>query len=555
VSQLPKELNTSWWTTQNLIINAGAIDDAQGLVLVLDPSWSDAGGYLDIEVAVVNGSGVATAAVVSVNAETRGICYIPPALVAFGQNTIRLRAVGGSGGTTVVVWDQIRIETPVNGANPATVLGAGNGSDSEFASANYDHAFLAGNMVASDLPKELNLSWWNWEDVAVVLDAATAARGISITLDPAWADGTGLLFVEVGVDTGTEYVQVKTMGVNATTAGTAIIPAGLLKAGLNRIVVQAKYGTGGTTVVTWDQVLVEASSQYILGTHNQSDAEFAQSGYSPVYNASTQAVSQLPKELNRTWWTNQDITVNLDAKLATNGLLLTLDPSWSDGDANTGTLGIGVFVNRGSGFQSSAEMVCTVSQNRKDVCYIYPSFLAAGSNTIRLVSTATGTAGGTTVVTWDQIRIEAMTLSSGVRIGENDGSDAELAGGNYDRRFIGGHELAAAFPKELNTTWWNTQEIDFPYFKTTNQLAITLDPMWSDGSGTLAVQVSYYGMSLPCCGPTWFVAGTVNVNASTPATVLLPTNNPVGGTARIKLEVVGGTGGTTVAAWDRVWVE
>jgi hypothetical protein len=69
------------------------------------------------------------------------------------------------------------------------------------------------------------------------------------------------------------------------------------------------------------------------------------------------------------------------------------------------------------------------------------------------------------------------------------------------------------------------------------------------------VQVSYYGMSLPCCGPTWFVAGTVNVNASTPATVLLPTNNPVGGTARIKLEVVGGTGGTTVAAWDRVWVE
>jgi hypothetical protein len=251
--------------------------------------------------------------------------------------------------------------------------------------------------------------------------------------------------------------------------------------------------------------------------------------------------------LNRSWWTNQDITINIDGRLATNGLLLTLDPAWSDGDA-TGTLGVAVYVNKGSGFQSSAEMVCTISQSRKDVCYIAPSFLATGSNAIRLVSTAAGTAGGTTVVTWDQIRIEAMTQSAGVRIGENDSTDSDLAGGNYDRRFVGGHELAKTFTKELNTGWWNAQEIDFPYFKTTNQLALTLDPVWNDGSGSLAVEVSYYGSN-------WLVVGTYNVNASTPATVMLPTNNPVGGTARIKLRGVSGTSGTTVVTWDRVWVQ
>jgi len=109
--QFPKELNTTWHTNQDLVFTAGSNMLANGVGLLLDATWDDGNGPLTIRVDVDHGGGFATAGSVNVDSSTRSGLVIPSWMLAAGANTIRLTAVSGSGGTTAVVWDQIRIDS------------------------------------------------------------------------------------------------------------------------------------------------------------------------------------------------------------------------------------------------------------------------------------------------------------------------------------------------------------------------------------------------------------------------------------------------------------
>lgn len=402
VGELPREINTTWWTYQIIAFTLNEDQQAAGISVSLDAMWNDGTGYLTVGVDIYDGSTWDEVGTVQINAETIGTINIAATNLVVGKNRVRLRGVSGTNDTTVVAWDQIKIEAM---SCLPLLLGEDDASDSEFASSNYDSDFYAGVEAVSLLPKEINTNWWLSQVIRFNLSTIEASHGITITLDPCWSDGSGLLTVGIDVWDGGTWSRVGTANVNGQTKDVLAIDSEYLLAGMNRVRLVAVSGSDGTSAVAWDQIAVVDSTEFeshlplSLGDNDNSASEFAQGNYNSYFDADVQPVSELPKEINTTWWTYQVIAFTLNQEQKNSGIEVTLDALWNDG---SGYLTVGMDVYDGSAWVE----VDTVDINSQTIgtVDIDPADLKVGKNKLRL--RGAGGTNDTTVVAWDQIKID-----------------------------------------------------------------------------------------------------------------------------------------------------
>lgn len=542
VAAFPQELNQSWWTWQELTFYLSSTSAAQGVTLSLDTGWTDGSGTLRTEVRA-NGT---TVGYVHLKGGVVSTIHILPEHLHAGLNVLRLQVVAGTFTTGIAVWDRISLAPLVYANQSALTLGSDNDSALEFLSQGsfYEHVFDATWMGAAQFPQELNVTWWTWQDIRVHLDAASATGGLTFVMDPGWTDGAGVLDVEVLVSSGGDYVSLGTVSLFRDVEAAVNIPAEYLAAGINTIRMAVQSGTYGTTTVVWDQLYLRPlipRVHLVLGEDDGSASEFASSGGEALFDADTMSASQFPASLNATTWTSQTIRFVADAGALRNGLKLMLDAASSDG---SGTLDVDVTLD--NGLAAYAIEQAGVSATQPGVAWFPPAMLQVGTN--RIVLAARTNASGTTSVSWDQVvLVEAIPLTR-IVLGRDDGSEAEFASSNYVGVFDTDTMPASRFPKELNTSWWAYEFIDFTAYADAlaNGLQLTLDPMWADGTGHLQIEAAVEWGEGP------HIAGSLSVNGSTKGYLTIPPSLLALGWNTLRLVVTNGTSGTSVAVWDQV---
>ncbi|MFC2091906.1 hypothetical protein ACFLTD_03950, partial [Elusimicrobiota bacterium] len=283
---------------------------------------------------------------------------------------------------------------------------------------------------------------------------------------------------------------------------------------------------------------------FTLGTKDNSEAEFLQDNYVADFFPDTQPVGELAKEVSD--WYTQYIHFGLTSAQAQDPVTLILDPAWNNG---TGALKVAVEVYN----QNTWVTAGTALINATDAGYvdIMPSFLKSGINDIRIAAVMSESTGGTTSITWDQIICEQADYTAVWTVGVNDESDAELD----QEDFMTGHfnpdtNASADFPKELNTSWWNYQYIDFSLNAAEAQKAavLTLDTVWNDGTGTVTVDIERWD------GSSWvtIVSADLGYFSFSPAAVNIPVYHIKEGLNEWRIHAVSGTNGTTTIVWDSI---
>lgn len=291
------------------------------------------------------------------------------------------------------------------------VLGIHDHSDAEFQQSDYTLDFFPDSQPVGMFPKELNLTWYPTQYLHFTLSQAVANQGITFHLDPAWNDGQGSLRVAVDVWTGNDWLEAGNTLLNMVTSGYIDIPHGFLKRGLNDVRLRAVTGLSGTTVVTWDQIIIQTRPfvhLWMLGDNDESDREFAQSGFALDFTVGRDPISRFPKELNTTWWPTQYIHFNLSAPQCQKAAVLSFDVFWNDGEDS-----LTVEVERWDGRGWTTMGTVAISRTAPGELIIPPHHLKEGQNDWRLVAIDEG--GGTTVLVWDSIALsQRETLPIGV---------------------------------------------------------------------------------------------------------------------------------------------
>ena len=207
------------------------------------------------------------------------------------------------------------------------------------------------------------------------------------------------------------------------------------------IVFSWSYGDAATTI-------------FSVGTRNSSDAEFDQSGYSLNFNPLTQLVSQCPKELNLYNFTTQYFHFNLSSAQVSSDLMMVLIPAWSNAFGLL-KVKLEIWNNNGSWVELDSTYV-----NKKDLSYleIPRGYLYSGNISLRLIAIS-GT-GGTNVITWDQIKLYTIDQDTIFSLGTNNASESEFKQSSFSSVWTDSQSVAQ-FPKELNTSWWSAQYINF----------------------------------------------------------------------------------------------
>lgn len=284
-----------------------------------------------------------------------------------------------------------------------------------------------------------------------------------------------------------------------------------------------------------------AGDLFILGTKNNSDSEFQQSSYNADFYPDTQSVGQCPKEVNTGWYPSQYFHFYVDGTEADNGITFTLDPAWNDG---TGTLKTAIDVWTGTNWVEAGSSL--FNQTESGYVDVPHGYLKVGTNDLRCRAVS-GT-GSSSVVTWDQIKCQTTPLTTVWRVGNNDASDSEFDQSGFDADYYVESETVSAFPKELNTSWWTSQYIDFDLSAAECQKAkiLSFDVVWNNGSGDLTVRLDHWD------GSNWTSLGSVALSANKPNRILIPVNKLKEGTNEWRLVAVSGTGSTTAIVWDSI---
>jgi hypothetical protein len=557
-SQLPYQLSQAWfgnpipWPAQDIEFTASSAQQQRGYVITLDcvaynpgNPGLDSGYTIDVWDYNTSGGLVYLDTVYLVGTYSAAV-YIPPSRVLPGKNRLHLVLQSYATSYPYLTWDQIKVQTARLLTN--SVLGVANGSAAEFAPTNSDHLFLANHTDASVFGRELNKVDWKWQDFGFLPE--DPSKGVVATLDAAallyGSSSTNPFLALVDLDTGSELIRLTQRFMTTTGVERIVVPAGLLTNGIMRVVVSAgEPGAGNySSGMLWDQVRLEKSSQVLLGQFNDSDGEFAQDGaaYRVNWDADTMAMTNLAKEINNNWYSNQFIAFTADPALASNGLLVSLVAKAQDG---SGALQVALDAN------NIPARTNAIDASTKGVYLVPPSSLVAGTNTLRIMGKAS--VGNTAWLIWDQIRIEAASYGGGVRIGEDDGSNAELLGDSqhYDHQFAARSMPSRLFPREVNTIWWTYQDIALVLdaAKAAQGLTATLDVTWQDAPGTMGIEVSVDK------GNGYVVAGTSSVSAAAIGTLAIPPSLLATGLNRVRLRPLSTGGALTTVAWDRVWIE
>ncbi|MFH0953619.1 MAG: Ig-like domain-containing protein, partial [Verrucomicrobiota bacterium] len=279
----------------------------------------------------------------------------------------------------------------------------------------------------------------------------------------------------------------------------------------------------------------------ILGTHNHSDAEFAQGNYILDFFLATDPVSKFPKELNTSWLPAVYVHADLNQVQVDRGLTVSLVPAWNNG---SGVLYVGIEVWTGSRWVEAGRTPC--SMNDAGYVYVHPSYLRVGMNDLRLMAYS-GTAG-TTAVNWDQLVFGLQAQDVRWAFGVNDYGSAEFQQGNFNLWVNADTATSADFPKEINSSWYPDQYLSFTLDQAGCQrpYQLNFDVSWNDGSGALSVALQRWD------GSTWKQIGWAELSSALPGTIEIPADELKEGVNDWRLHVLGGSGGTTVVVWDRL---
>ena len=136
------------------------------------------------------------------------------------------------------------------------VIGTNDGSAAEFEQSGYTNPFNAVTMRVGQFPKELNLTTWATQDIVIVADDFSVSSGLIMTLAVATNNGTGALQVQVSVNSGGGFQAVTNVGLSALTNTYVGIPPVQIALGSNTIRLVAQSGSGGTTWLWWDQLIL-----------------------------------------------------------------------------------------------------------------------------------------------------------------------------------------------------------------------------------------------------------------------------------------------------------
>ncbi|HWP48404.1 MAG TPA: hypothetical protein VNM22_14665 [Candidatus Limnocylindrales bacterium] len=280
---------------------------------------------------------------------------------------------------------------------------------------------------------------------------------------------------------------------------------------------------------------------FVIGTKDQSDREFAPPGSNLYFHVGKDPVSRFPKELNILRYSMEYLYFDLSRAEADKGLTLTLEPVWSNG---SGVLYVGVEIWVGHKWLEVGRTPC--SMHDAGYIYLHPAFLKVGENLIRLVAYS-GT-GGTTAVTWDQIKFQTQAQKPTWAFGIKDGSEKEFKQKDYD--LVINVDLAGDgdFPKEINNTWYPDQYLLFLLTGEESQRPhqLNLSVAWSDGQGTLDVGLERWE------GSRWDRIGTVALSRSQPGVIEVPADVLKEGLNKWRLHAGSGSSGTTTVTWDRI---
>ncbi len=276
-----------------------------------------------------------------------------------------------------------------------------------------------------------------------------------------------------------------------------------------------------------------------IGLRDRSDTELDARSALLDFFPGQQPAKDFAKLLDRRSRPAQYLHLTLDPQTADDGLTVDLAPAWHDGNA---PLRVALEIWRdGSWLRAGDALVHRDSAGAIDVD---PAFLQRGTVDLRL--RLLDEPGDSQALTWDQVVIDRAPFTTLWSAGANDASEHDLAVEKLPRRahLDAGQRLG----KEVNTTWWPVQELAFTLDGRQSQRAalLSLDPLWSDGGGTLRVAVER------AVGDSWDRVATVAVGARQPATVVVPAYRLTRGLNLWRLVALDGNRGTSAVVWDRV---
>lgn len=280
---------------------------------------------------------------------------------------------------------------------------------------------------------------------------------------------------------------------------------------------------------------------FILGVSDNSDAEFAQTGFILDFYPDTQTVAEFPKELNTDWYDSQYLHFELDQDEVETGITFIFNPAWNN---STGIFKLCIEVWNGAGWQD----VGRTAMNMIDNGYIdIPGcYLKAGINDMRIRSI--GATAETRCVTWDQIICKKTPYKTVWKLGINDHSDAEFSQGPFNPDFNIDTQTVAEFPKEINIWWYPVQNIDFTLTLDECQKPkiLTFDVFWSDNSGELVVSLDRFN------GTDWESIGVTLINSTQSGEITIPVYKLNLGVNQWRLHVLAGLDNTHVVVWDSI---
>ena len=112
-------------------------------------------------------------------------------------------------------------------------------------------------------------------------------------------------------------------------------------------------------------------------------------------------------------------------------------------------------------------------------------------------------------------------------------------------------QTVAAFPKELNNSWWNTLYVNLTLSEgqASRDLLVTLNPFWNDGSGALTVALEVLA------GSEWIEVDRAAVSATVDGTLTVPAWHLVTGLNRFRLRTISGSSSTSALVWDQIIIQ
>lgn len=554
-SDFPREFNNTWFTNQAFYMTLSSEAATKDLSVTLNPAWSQSNETLTVALDIDNGTTWA-----EVNRATVGPGLIGNFVVIHvnlnpGINAFRLRSAETNAGPRAVTWDQIVVESKADAAE--IVLGTVDLSSDEFKQDDYGNTSPPvdiDHQAAADFPEKLNNSWNSTQQFYFILTPVAARDDFAVILNPAWTYQCSSLRTAVEVFRGwpPDWQEVGRVDVLNQTPNVVIVPSSYLGAGLNQVRLRC-VETGSTAcAVGWDQIIMAGlpdSLCRILGSRDQSSAEFKQSGFGNDgrwIDIDHQAASNFPKELNDSWNSTQLFSFVLNDVAASKDLFVTLDPAWLD--ASNGTLTVALDRYNGSSWSELART--EVGDLLTGLMLVPSSNLAAGANRMRL-RTVQGN-GGAHALTWDQIIVETKNDSMQVALGVRDVSSDEFLQsgfGNESEPFDVDHQPEAQLPREFNDSWHSTQGLYFVLGQAAAEknLTLTLVPAWSDApSGTLNVAVDVLN------GMSWQAVGQVSVGEGRTGVLIINSSYLSVGFNDFRLRAAGSSNGLHAIRWDQV---